>query len=217
MNAQLKLKFYYDHVLGTVYAEGESPFHQTITKDVVSRFVAPLDLDKSSRILDLGCGPGYFLDEIKALGYTNITGVTLSREDVDTCRNKGHDVRYSDMNFLADKDESIDMLFCRHSLEHSPFPYITLLEYNRVLKPNGVLYIEVPAPDCDQPHEENRNHFSILTKKMWASLLKRSGFDADWYEYEFPVTFTDDRASLGPQIERYYIFVCHRRRPVDIK
>lgn len=217
MNTQLKLKFYYDHVLSTVYAEGDSPFHASITRDVIKRFIDPLALDHKSLILDLGCGPGYFLDEMRDRCYTNVHGVTLSREDVQTCQAKGHSVRHADMNFLQDRDESVDMLFCRHSLEHSPFPYITLLEYNRVLKPNGYLYIEVPAPDCDQPHEENRNHYSILPKKMWANLLQRTGFDANWYDYEFPVTFTDHRAELGPQIERYYIFVCQRRRPVDVK
>lgn len=217
MSAQLKLKFYYDHILSTVYPEGDSAFHQGVTKDVVERFIKPLDLDKSIRILDLGCGPGYFLDEMTALGFTQLEGITLSKDDVEICQRKGHKIRHADMNFLADKDESVDMLFCRHSLEHSPFPYISLLEYNRVLKPNGVLYIEVPAPDCDQPHEENRNHYSILPKKMWGNLIKRAGFDAEWYEYELPITFTDHRADQGTQIEHYYIFLCRRRRSADIK
>jgi len=217
MNVQLKLKFYYDHILSTVYPEGDSPIHKDVTKDVISRFIEPLALDRNSHILDLGCGPGYFLDEMAALGYTKIEGVTLSREDVEQCRAKGHKIRHADMNFLADKDESIDMLFCRHSLEHSPFPYITLLEYNRVLRPNGVLYIEVPSPDCDQPHEENRNHYSILPKKMWGNLIQRAGFDAEWYDYEIPITFTDHRAEQGTKVERYFMFLCRRRRPVDVK
>jgi SAM-dependent methyltransferase len=118
------------------------------------------------------------------------------------------------MNFLSDADESVDLLFCRHSLEHSPFPYITLIEYNRVLKPCGVLYVEVPAPDCELAHERNRNHFSIMGRQMWLSLLERTGFDVEWHEYEFPVNFADDRGTVQ---ERYYIFVCRRRRPMDIK
>ena len=137
----VKLKFYYDHVLSTVYDEGESPFHQDITKDVVSRFIDPKKLPVTSKIIDLGCGPGYFLDEMKQRGYNNVQGVTLSPADVAICQRNGHNVKKTDMNFLDDKDESVDMLFCRHSIEHSPFPYITLLEYNRVLKPNGYLYI----------------------------------------------------------------------------
>ncbi len=214
MNTQLKLKFYYDHVLGTVYNEGESHFHKNITRDVVERFIDPRNIDKSAKILDLGCGPGYFLDEMKIRGYTNVEGVTLSIEDANACVAKGHRVRRSDMNFLEDRDESVDMLFCRHSLEHSPFPYITLLEYNRILKPNGFLYIEVPSPECDQPHHENKNHYSILGREMWLALLQRTGFDIQWFNYEFPVEFLDERGKVQ---ERYYIFLCTRRRPVDIK
>ena len=216
MNAQLKLKFYYDHVLGTVYDEGESPFHKTITTDVIERFIQPMELKPDAKILDLGCGPGYFLDKMKELGYTNVEGLTLSIEDHNICASHGHRVRRADMNFLADRDESVDMLFCRHSLEHSPFPYITLLEYNRVLRPNGRLYVEVPQPNCDQSHETNKNHFSILGRNMWLSLLQRTGFDVTWHEYEFPITFTDGREP-AEALERYYIFVCSRRRSVDIK
>ena len=214
MNNNLKLKFYYDHVLGTVYSEGESPFHKSITEDVINRFITPENISKNAKIIDLGCGPGYFLDEMKKREYTNVQGVTLSREDLDICQAKGHAVKRSDMNFLDDTDESTDVLFSRHSLEHSPFPYITLLEYNRVLKPNGLLYIEVPMPDCDQIHETNKNHFSILGKNMWLSLLQRTGFTVNWYDFEFPLNFDDGRDSVT---ERYYVFVCRRRMPVDIK
>ena len=214
MNNNLKLKFYYDHVLGTVYSEGESPFHKSITEDVINRFITPENISKDAKIIDLGCGPGYFLDETKKREYTNVQGVTLSREDLDVCQIKGHAVKRSDMNFLDDADESTDVLFSRHSLEHSPFPYITLLEYNRVLKPNGLLYIEVPRPDCDQLHETNKNHFSVLGKNMWLSLLQRTGFTVTWYDFEFPLNFDDGRDSVT---ERYYIFVCRRRMPVDIK
>ena len=214
MNTQLKLKFYYDFVLGQVYDEGPSEFHQSITRDVVEKFIDPLSLPKTAAVMDLGCGPGYFLDEMRDRGYTNVTGVTLSDGDINTCREKRHAVIKSDMNFLAARDESQDLLFCRHSLEHSPFPYITLLEYNRVLKPGGYLYIEVPQPDCDQIHEHNRNHYSIMGRTMWLSLLNRSGFDIEWKEYSFPVTFADARGTVE---ERYYIFVCRRQRSVDVK
>jgi len=214
MNTQLKLKFYYDFVLGQVYDEGPSDFHNVITRDVVEKFIDPMALPKDAKIVDLGCGIGYFLDEMKSRGYTDVTGITLSIDDANASIGKGHRVLRSDMNFLSVPDESQDLLFCRHSLEHSPFPYITLLEYNRVLKPSGNLYIEVPQLNCDQVHENNRNHYSIMDKTMWLSLLSRTGFDVTWYEYSFPVEFSDERGTVE---ERYYIFVCQRQRPVDVK
>ena len=213
-NNNLKLKFYYAHVLGQVYAEGHAPFHKYITKDVVAKFIDPLNIPKDANIIDLGSGPGYFLDLMKSCGYTNLTGIGLSDDDLAICRSNGHQVRKSDMNFLDDRDQSVDLLFCRHSLEHSPFPYITLLEYNRVLKNNGTLYVEVPEPNCDVAHEENRNHYSIMGRKMWLSLLQRTGFDISWTEYGFPADFADKRGSVN---EKYYVFVCTKKRSVDVK
>jgi SAM-dependent methyltransferase len=211
--AQLKLKFYYDFTLGQVYAEGPSQYHEQITKDVVERFLDPLGLPRTSKILDLGCGVGYFLDAMVQRGYTAVTGLTLSQQDFQQCQSRGHRVELRDMNFLEERDESMDMLFCRHSLEHSPFPYFTLIEYNRVLRNGGVLYVEVPQPDCPRPHETNVNHYSVMGRAMWLSLLQRTGFDANWYDYEFPVRLPDGQET----IEKFHIFVCHRRRAMDIK
>lgn len=214
MNTQLKLKFYYDHVLGTVYNEGPSMLHETATKDVIEKFIDPLNVPKDAYIVDLGCGPGYFLDNMKQRGYTNITGITLSPADIDLARSKGHRVERRDLNFLPEADCSVDMLFSRHSLEHSPFPYITLLEYNRVLKPNGILYVEVPAPDCDRRHEYNKNHFSILGKQMWLSLFERTGFAGTWSDLGFDLVNSNTNETFH---ESYYVFVLRRTKPVDVK
>lgn len=210
---QLKLKFYLDHVQSQVYSEGTSPMHETGTRDSVERFIDPLRLPQDCVILDLGCGAGYFLDLMRDRGYHRVIGITLSRDDAVMCQTKGHQVRLADINFLPDKDETVDLLWCRHSLEHSPFPYFSLIEYNRVLRPGGVLYIEVPQPGCDRPHETNPNHYSILTRAMWLSLLQRTGFDVAWYDVNTPIRLADQTELM----EKYYVFVCHRRRPMDIK
>lgn len=210
---QLKLKFYYDHVQSQVYSEGLSPMHETGSRDVVQRFIDPLDLPRDACVLDLGCGAGYFLDLMRERGYTNVIGITLSRDDLVLCQEKQHTVLLADMNFLTQRDESVDLVFCRHSLEHSPFPYFSLIEYNRVLRNGGILYVEVPQPDSDRPHETNRNHYSIMGRAMWLSLLHRTGFDVSWYDYEMPVRLPDQREVL----ERSYVFVCRRRRSMDIK
>ena len=213
MNDIVKLRFYYEYILGQVYDEGKSPFHKQVTEDVVKKFIDPLDLPLDAYILDLGCGPGFFLDEMKTRGYTNSLGVTLSPDDYDLCIANGHQARKSDINFLEELDESVDLIFCRHAIEHSPFPYITLLEYNRVLKPHGKMYIEVPAPDSERIHENNKNHYSILGDAMWSSLLVRSGFDVNKFTYSCEVS----NKNGDNWIEKSLIYMCERRFPIDIK
>jgi SAM-dependent methyltransferase len=130
------------------------------------------------------------------------------------------------MSFLPQKDgyydESVDFLFCRHSLEHSPYPIFTLMEYNRVLKQNGKLYIEMPAPDCPRAHEWNLNHYSILGRTQLAALLDRTGFGVDTFDIlTFDATFPkNDNEPDGEKIEvkeNFYCLVVTKKRPLDIK
>ena len=182
----IKLKFYNEWLYTAhIYDEGNSQMHENLTKEVVLKYIDPINLPKNSKILDLGCGPGYFLDEMKTRNYTDITGVTLSPGDIKICEDKGHKIAKYDLSFLPQKDgyfdESVDFIFLRHALEHSPYPIFSLMEYNRLLKQGGKLYIEVPALDCDRRHEWNLNHYSILGQNQLAALLVRCGFNIDTF------------------------------------
>ena len=102
-------------------------------------------------------------------------GIALG-EDVLICQREGLDVRSMDQSYLEFDNDSFDIIWCRHALEHSIFPYFTLAEFRRVLKSGGYLYVEVPAPDTSCHHEENPNHYSVLGKSLWRSLFLRAGF-----------------------------------------
>jgi SAM-dependent methyltransferase len=218
----VKLKFYNEYLYTNhVYDEGESGFHKEITEHVVKEYVDPLNLHKDSVILDLGCGPGYFLDEMSKRGYNNLTGVTLSVGDIQLCKSKGHTIKQYDLSFLPQSDgyydESVDFIFLRHALEHSPYPIFSLMEYNRVLKQGGKLYIEVPQPGCERKHELNLNHYSIMTSQMLSALLLRTGFSIDRFE-----TFTFKLGMITNGVttevdENYYIVVATKTQPIDVK
>lgn len=217
----VKIKFYYEWLVNThVYEEGETSFHKEMTEKMVVKYIDPLNLKKDSKILDLGCGVGYFLDLMKERGYTDLTGVTLSPGDLKICREKNHNVKQYDLSFLPQKDgyydESVDFIFLRHALEHSPFPIFTLMEYNRVLKQYGQVYIEVPAPDCERKHEYNNNHYSILGENQLAALLTRTGFDINTFEtVEFDVF--DKDLNQNSYREKYFVVIATKKKPIDVK
>ena len=220
----IKLKFYNEWLYTAhIYEEGESQFHKTITSQVVTQYIDPLNLAKDTIILDLGCGPGYFLDEMKERGYTNVTGVTLSPEDIKLCESKGHKIKPYDLSFLPQSDgyydESVDLIFLRHALEHSPYPIFSLMEYNRILKQGGKLYIEVPAPDGERQHEFNLNHYSILGSTQLAALLQRTGFNIDTFNtisFDLTIGVNEDGTSKEVK-ESYYAILVTKARPLDIK
>tara|TARA_R110002126_G_scaffold176912_1_gene325762 strand:+ start:972 stop:1670 length:699 start_codon:yes stop_codon:yes gene_type:complete len=219
----IKLKFYNEWLYTAhIYDEGESPFHQSLTTQVVETYFDPLAIPKDAHILDLGCGPGYFLDEMKKRKYSNVTGVTLSPGDVKTCRDKGHVIKGYDLSFLPQKDgyydESVDFIFLRHALEHSPYPIFSLMEYNRILKQGSKIYIEVPAPGCARRHEHNLNHYSILGHEQLSALLTRTGFNIDKFDnLKFDLDVPQANGKTAPMTEHYYCIVATKARPLDIK
>ena len=219
----LKLKFYNEWLYTAhIYDEGPSPMHDSLTTQMIEKYIDPLNLPKDAKILDLGCGPGYFLDGMKSRGYTNLTGVTLSPGDIKICEDKGHTIKKYDLSFLPQKDgyfdESVDFIFLRHALEHSPYPIFSLMEYNRILKQGGKLYIEVPAPDCERRHEWNLNHYSILGQNQLAALLVRCGFNIDIFNtFEFDIEGNDENGADFVAKEQFYCVVVTKQRPLDIK
>jgi SAM-dependent methyltransferase len=220
----VKLKFYNEWLYTAhIYDEGASPMHDTLTKQVVKQYFDPLNLPKNAKIMDLGCGPGYFLDAMKEREYTDVVGVTLSPGDIKICEDKGHKIAKYDLSFIPQKDgyfdESVDFIFLRHALEHSPYPIFSLMEYNRILKQGSKMYIEVPAPDCERKHEWNLNHYSILGEQQLAALLMRTGFDIDKFEtLEFDIGGKDPES--GKEFtakEKFYCILVTKQRPLDIK
>ena len=228
----IKLKFYNEWLYTAhIYDEGDSQMHLTLTKAIFEKYIEPLNLKKDEKILDLGCGPGYFLDIMKERGYTDVIGVSLSPGDIKICEDKGHTIKKYDMSFLPQKegyyDESVDFIFLRQSLEHSPYPIFTLMEYNRVLKQGGKIYIEVPAPNNTRKHEYNLNHYSILGETQLAALIERTGFKINIFEnFEFDLSLPtkngipvnhNDPSTFTVEKEKFYCMVVTKNRPLDIK
>ncbi len=154
----------------TVYSEPKFPWHESIIDSAFDQFVKNGSFKTA---LDVGFGTGYSLEKFKKLGIKPI-GITLDSNELQCALLLKYDVHLMDMAFLDFDDEYFDLVWCRHTLEHSPMPMIALMEFNRVLGKSGYLYIEVPADNV--MHIENPNHFSVLSDGAWQALFRKAKF-----------------------------------------
>lgn len=156
-----------------VYPEPPFPIHSQITEQMAPPFVATLP--SNAQILDIGCGQGGALQLFATLGCRAV-GIGIGETDLDACRAKNLEVFKMDQNELSFPENYFDGVWARHVLEHSLAPLFTLTEIARVLRPNGRLYAEMPAPNTSSCHELNGNHYSVFGSEAWAQLLFKAGF-----------------------------------------
>jgi ubiquinone/menaquinone biosynthesis C-methylase UbiE len=142
--------------------------------------------------LDVGCGQGDGQPWFEEIG-VKYTGVTLGEDYVVAQRNN-RNVLLQDFSFLDFPDNSFDMIFARHSLEHSPMPLLTLMEWNRVGK--SFLCLILPQPKYWK--WAGRNHYSVMSRSTALFLLHRAGWNDIWQDHED---------------EREYRFMCTKQVP----
>lgn len=182
-----------------VYPEREGTLHEDLSREMVDRFFDKCSLPENSRILDVGCGQGISLELFLDRGFDPLA-ITLGYEDRAECMKKGFTKVFGmDQSFMDFNEKEFDLIWCRHCLEHSFAPLFTLSEFHRALRPNGYLYVEVPAPDTACHHERNPNHYSVFGLSAWLRLFTKSGFNIVVYR---SISFETE---AGPDI--YWSFI----------
>jgi SAM-dependent methyltransferase len=194
MEKEEKLKKFTEMVSQEIYSEPDSELHNKLINEIIPALTKrPDGPNKTDRIVDIGCGPGLVMEKLVELGYPkeNIIGLTKGKTDITRAKEKGFTVLDEDMTFTSFKDDEFDFAIVRHCLEHSPFPYLTLLEFNRILKKGARVYIEMPQPGGDRKLEHMVNHYSIMNIIQWGSLLLRAGFDYTTGVYDLDVSIKE--------------------------
>lgn len=161
-----------NELLGDVYDQPEDKGHTKLAQSVINRWMSTLLNCKS--VLDVGAGQGFCQPMFEEFGVT-YEGVALGNDYLEAQR-MGRNVKRMDYNFLDYEDESFDLVFSRHSLEHSFSPIISLMEWNRVSK--QWLGLVVPAPE--HFGHFGRNHYFVLNLDQWMNLLEKTGWHPIW-------------------------------------
>lgn len=107
--------------------------------EYLARFLA----EASGRVLDVGCGFGSLMAELRAKG-CRPSGLDPNPAACVCCRDSGLDVICAPLENTGIATGSFDGAVMWHSIEHLPDPAAALAEIARVLKPGGVLTVYCP-------------------------------------------------------------------------
>ncbi|MBI5391540.1 class I SAM-dependent methyltransferase [Candidatus Woesearchaeota archaeon] len=101
-------------------------------------------LPNKNKALEIGCGMGGNLKVIKEY-FKETQGIDNAAIAVEYCKKEGLSVRKAAGEKLKFKDNYFDFIVCADVLEHIPEDQKAVDEIARILKPNGFLFITVPA------------------------------------------------------------------------
>lgn len=166
---------YINELLQDVYPQPEDPGHTSMAQSIIDRWMSGLPECKS--VLDVGAGQG-FCQPMFERWNVEYTGVALGADVIEAER-LGRNVKRMDFSFLDFDDNSFDLVFSRHSAEHSFSPLLSLMEWHRVSK--TWLGLVVPAPE--HFGYGGRNHNYVLNLEQWGNVLERAGWRPIWHNH----------------------------------
>lgn len=116
-----------------------SPYFQAYLQDVADTLEAFIGHNKSLNIIEIGCGKGYFLEQLRTKGY-NVTGYDPTYEG---------EADYIKKEYFGQGQTQTDgdLLILRHTMEHIPNPFSFLHTIAKVNNYKGKIFIEVPTFD----------------------------------------------------------------------
>jgi len=182
---------------------GDSEFYQFLSQHESANYYEDIkwefkkaftDLNKSDSVIEIGCGPGNFLEMIKPF-VSEVYGIEYNENAQKIAENKGMTVFKSveDSNVFKKKFEKV---FAFHVLEHVKEPSAFIEYLFDIAKNDGSVCLSVPNQSgplkyinpC--PHNMPPHHATIWNLKTFKQLAKRLDLHISRYCFE-PLTERD--------------------------
>jgi SAM-dependent methyltransferase len=148
-----------------------------LTSDVVaqrSETIKLLALRGGERVLDLGCGPGFFCQSIAEVVGSDgaVVGIDISGDLIALCKRRNPPAWLSyvvgDATDIGQPDASFDVVACTQVAEYVPDVDRVLSEAFRVLRPGGRAVFVATDWDALVWHSESPDRMALVMKSWEA-------------------------------------------------
>lgn len=144
------------------------------------------------RFLDVGCGGGHFVRAAQILGF-EAYGIEVDRQAAENAQKKGLNVLKGSLPHPDLPSDSFDLIKLMHVVEHVPDPNALFIEVAKLLKPGGVIWVDVPNQASfmavmkkglhflglgDYGYLQPPLHLTAFNKKSLKALFRETGFSA---------------------------------------
>ncbi|MCK5233181.1 MAG: class I SAM-dependent methyltransferase [Candidatus Aenigmarchaeota archaeon] len=146
-------------------------------RDIIMKLIRKVS--KKAKILDIGCAGGSLMKKLYSAGYINVSGIDISKSAIKTCNERGLKTACVCNGMKTKyKENSFDILIASDILEHCANDELALSEWNRILKPNGILILFVPAFQfLWSEHDVKNKHYRRYTYPIVKKILEKNNFE----------------------------------------
>lgn len=151
------------------------------------------------QILDAGSRDGWTLEFLGSLGYKNAIGIELFDDYINYANKRHRNVIKGDLHKLQFEDSTYDLVYCRHTLEHTLDPVKCLNEMLRVTKSGGALYCSFPL----EPDVQGKHTSAFPDPKTVMRLMKT-------LDYPYKEVFIDRAVKTNiviPDTDEFIVFI----------
>ncbi len=190
--------FYRNYGLATGHTGPLSPGErQAAAKQFAARWGGWLPADRSTPVLDIGCGSGLFLDYLTSQGFTNVLGIDRSAAEIERAVQSGilNVERADAIEFLRDKTEVFGFVSVLNVFEHLNKDEVLklLMRLQRALRPGGLIVAVTPngiSPFSGATRYWDFSHELSFTPASWRQLAAATGFSPPVFEEYGPIPYS---------------------------
>jgi SAM-dependent methyltransferase len=173
-----------EHYFAEGWRTGENRYELETRRRIEDRNPAMIkDVLEPTRLLDIGCGPGFLMLFLQELG-VDVRGIDFSPSSLDLAPAEVHDlITIGDMADALVPEQSFDVVVCRETLEH-----VTVLHVARTVEQlcrasSRYVYVTTrfhadPSNllDVTTDFETDPTHVTLMTKSLLRTLFVLQGF-----------------------------------------